>query len=141
MLISLAAEANCWSKLVINRVAKIQGSDFLKWSHVGTHDNPADIASRGSDPSKLKNCSLWWSDHQWLTTENFSNRFSRKAQVKKKNCVLGQFERTFAAKFQEPKDHSGDVTNFREQNSFLKTLRIVVQIRPFNDNCKQERKL
>ena len=43
----LAAEANCWSTFVANRVAKIQEIDFLEWSHVGTHDNPADIASRG----------------------------------------------------------------------------------------------
>ena len=55
----LAAEANCWSTFVANRVAKIQEIDFLEWNHVGTHDNPADIASRGIDPSKLKNCSLW----------------------------------------------------------------------------------
>ena len=51
----LAVEANCWSTFVANRVAKIQEIAFLEWSHVGTHDNPADIASRGIDQSKLKN--------------------------------------------------------------------------------------
>ena len=34
----LASEANYWSMFVANRVAKIQEFDFLKWSHVGTHD-------------------------------------------------------------------------------------------------------
>ena len=39
---------------------------------------------------------------------------------------------------QGPNDHNGDVINLREQNSFRKTLRIVVQIRRFNDKCKRK---
>ena len=41
----LAAESNCWSTIVANRVAKIQENDNFRWNHVGTHDNPSDIAS------------------------------------------------------------------------------------------------
>ena len=52
MLRWLAAETNCWSTFVANRVTKIQEIDLLKWSLVGTHDNPADIASGGIDPNE-----------------------------------------------------------------------------------------
>ena len=134
----LAAEANCWSTFVANRVAKIQEIDFLEWNHVGTHDNPADIASRGIDPSKLKNCSLWWSGPQWLTTENFPEPFlPQGTSEEKKHCA--RTNRTLATQLQESKDHSGDVINLREQIFFRKTLRIVVQIRRFIDKCKRKK--
>ena len=122
MLSWLAAEANCWSTFAANRVAKIQEIDSLKWSHVGTHDNPADIVSKGVDPSKLKNCSQWWSGPQWLTTENFPEPFQPQGtSEEKKQCA--KTIRTLATLIQEPVDHSSDVINLREQNSFRKTLR------------------
>ena len=110
----------------------------MEWSHVGTHDNPADIASKCIDPSKLKNGSLWWSGPQWLATENFPKQFSPQGTSEEtKHCA--RTIRTLATQFQEPKDHSGDVINLRVQNSFRKTLRIVVQIRRFIDKCKRKK--
>ena len=133
----LAAEANCWSTFVANRVAKIQEVDFLKWSHVGTHDSPPDIASRGIDPLKLKNCSLWWSGPQWLTTENFPELFQPQAtSQEKKPCA--RTIRTLATQIKEPNDHCRDVINLREQKFFRITLRIVVRIRRFIDKCKRK---
>ena len=109
----LAAEANCWSTFVANRVAKIKEIDFLKWSHVGTNDNPADNASTGTDPSKLKNCSLWWSGPQWLITENLTEAFQPQGtSEERKQCARSI--RTLATQIQEPNDHSCDVINLRD---------------------------
>ena len=33
-----------------------------------TRGNPSDPASRGVDPSKLENLSIWWFDPDWLKT-------------------------------------------------------------------------
>lgn len=46
---------------VANRIAAIgELTDTSMWKHVPTADNPADFASRGTDPQNLKACFLWW---------------------------------------------------------------------------------
>lgn len=50
---------------VANKVAKIQELTMgAPWSHVSTHDNPADIASRGCSPKELDQ--KWWTGPKWL---------------------------------------------------------------------------
>ncbi|XP_014204240.1 uncharacterized protein LOC106636368 [Copidosoma floridanum] len=53
--------------LVENYVAHIQG--VLPphiWCNVPTHDNPADVASRGTDAQTLHRQQTWWTDPSWL---------------------------------------------------------------------------
>ncbi len=65
----------CWLRkvpsslnvFVGNRVAAIH--ELLldaKWRHVNTHDNPADILSRGSSTTNLNISHLWWEGPPWL---------------------------------------------------------------------------
>ena len=35
-------------------------SNSANWRHIPTHCNPADLLSRGIDPSAIKSCDLWW---------------------------------------------------------------------------------
>lgn len=50
-----------------NRVAEIQElTENVKWQHVVTKDNPADLVSRGVGPSKLNNNQMWWNGPNWL---------------------------------------------------------------------------
>lgn len=52
---------------VENRVAKIHdATNEMQWRHVRTHDNPADLVSRGVTPRELENNSLWWHGPSWL---------------------------------------------------------------------------
>ncbi|XP_047538691.1 uncharacterized protein LOC125072209 [Vanessa atalanta] len=64
---------------VQNRVVEVQEltRDFI-WRHVATHDNPADLVSRGTDLSTLKDLGLWWEGPSFLHDPNFT---SRSAQV------------------------------------------------------------
>ncbi|KAL0870615.1 hypothetical protein ABMA27_005575 [Loxostege sticticalis] len=60
-----------WKVFVANRVAEILTSiEPQQWSHVSTHENPADCASRGVSPSDLKNKSLWLNGPVFLMSEN-----------------------------------------------------------------------
>ena len=43
---------------VRNRVRKIQDKSYIRWRHVGTTDNPADLGSRGGHLFETTN--LWW---------------------------------------------------------------------------------
>ncbi|XP_055605703.1 uncharacterized protein LOC129753877 [Uranotaenia lowii] len=49
------------SPFVHNRVKTIRKlTAGMKWMHVGTKDNPADLVSRGVYPIELVNSAMWW---------------------------------------------------------------------------------
>lgn len=53
--------------IVANRVARIQAlTDVKSWRHIRTHENPADLISRGLHADELVDKSLWWFGPQWL---------------------------------------------------------------------------
>lgn len=59
------------STYVANRVTDIQSlTEVNCWGHVGTKENPADIASRGMLPEDLMNNSLWWHGPRFLGTSD-----------------------------------------------------------------------
>jgi hypothetical protein len=61
-----------WKTFVGNRVAKIQEETFaVSWRHVPTESNPADLISRGINPTIVYTSTLWWNWPQWLLQEPF----------------------------------------------------------------------
>ena len=57
-----------WKTFVANRVSYIQTElPSATWAHVPTKENPADLATRGSQPAKLSQSDLWWHGPQWLS--------------------------------------------------------------------------
>ncbi|XP_055590791.1 uncharacterized protein LOC129742872 [Uranotaenia lowii] len=63
---------------VSNRVIKIQElAKCIESRYVGTHDNPADVISRGLLPSEKRDCELWWSGPNFLyhDEEDWPKRF------------------------------------------------------------------
>ncbi|GFW27091.1 integrase catalytic domain-containing protein [Trichonephila clavipes] len=67
-------EPNLLKTFVANRVATIQHlTNTEQWHHVSSKQNPADLVSRGLDPSSLHN-SLWWNGPTFLATKDFPER-------------------------------------------------------------------
>lgn len=63
----LHSHASHWKTFVAHRVNEIQQLyNVSHWHHLRTHENPADIASRGSLPSELRGNSLWFHGPSWL---------------------------------------------------------------------------
>lgn len=59
--------ANILKTFVANRVDEIQTlTKHGTWQHVASKDNPADLISRGANPSILKSSNLWWRGPSWL---------------------------------------------------------------------------
>jgi len=64
----ISSQSSKWKTFVANRVGEIhERTSIHEWSHVSTHDNPADIVSRGCWPSQIKNLELWWNGPKWLS--------------------------------------------------------------------------
>ncbi|XP_018394546.1 PREDICTED: uncharacterized protein LOC108773284, partial [Cyphomyrmex costatus] len=56
-----------WKTFVAHRVNDVQTLiPDAKWHHVPTHQNPADLASRGVTASSFAESSLWWQGPEWL---------------------------------------------------------------------------
>ncbi|XP_045533958.1 uncharacterized protein LOC123721012 [Papilio machaon] len=53
-------DPNRWKPYVKNRVIEISNTFKPNWSYIPTKENPADPASRGVAPEKLKSHELWW---------------------------------------------------------------------------------
>lgn len=74
----ISSQSSKWKTFVANRVGEIhERTSIHEWSHVGTHDNPADIVSRGCWPSQIKNLELWWNGPKWLSDN--SSKWPMKA--------------------------------------------------------------
>ena len=70
VLCYIAADPNRWTTFVANRVLEIQETTNKNWNHVSTTDNPADLASRGSDVKGLATSKLWWNGPHWLRKDS-----------------------------------------------------------------------
>ena len=57
-----------WKTFVANRVSYIQTElPSAIWAHVSTKENPADLATRGSEAMELSQSDLWWRGPSWLS--------------------------------------------------------------------------
>lgn len=65
----IRANPSKWKPFVANRVTEIQSlSSTISWHHIGTKNNPADMASRGLYPSEIENLAMWWQGPPMLKT-------------------------------------------------------------------------
>ncbi|XP_073841332.1 uncharacterized protein [Musca autumnalis] len=56
-----------WKTFVANRVSLILDKvGNIKWRHVVSDSNPADLATRGLTAAELQDNSLWWHGPEWL---------------------------------------------------------------------------
>jgi len=64
----IASESSRWKTFVGHRVGEIQELTVMsEWNHVSTKDNPADLVSRGCEPTQIQNNQLWWKGPEWLS--------------------------------------------------------------------------
>ena len=64
----LAAPSTRWKTFVGNRISEIQDATTasVKWQHVSSRENPADLISRGVLADSLIGNHLWWNGPSWL---------------------------------------------------------------------------
>lgn len=65
----IGSSSRKWHMFVANRVSEIHNNSSL-WRHVGSKDNLADLASRGTTPDQLMKSEIWWHEPQWLKQDS-----------------------------------------------------------------------
>jgi hypothetical protein len=118
---------NKWKTFVGNRVTTIQEETAsATWKHVPTQSNPADLISRGTDPTTLSNSTLWWNGPQWLSQEPSSwpatefNAPTENLEIRKVHVAL----------LRPPEDLT---ERFSKLN---KLIRVIAYCRRFINNCR-----
>ena len=126
----LKQEPNHWTTFVTNRVAEIQQDSELYWRHVPTHENPADIASRGLNPSLLAENELWWSGPKWLKFGQIPEPY-HSLETKEECKKTAPSTQLLLARTTSEGISSEGVIDLSKQNSLMKAIRIVAFIRRF----------
>ena len=137
----LQQEASHWSTFVANRVAEIQQDTDLHWNHVSTHENPADVASRGLCPSLLKEYSLWWQGPDWLITGIMPEPLlpSITTEEKKKTATsAAKPAHVLAVEATSTRTSSKDIIDLSRQSSFTKAIRVSAYVRRFIARLKDK---
>ena len=111
-----------------NRVAFIQEkTSSATWQHVSTQHNPADLISRGADPTMLANSTLWWNGPEWITMASTDwpvtdfNPPTDNLEIKKANVAI-RVENDFIQKF----------------SRLNRLLRVTAYCKRFFFNCRQQ---
>ena len=95
----------------------------MKWNHVPFHENPADCASLGVDPSSSKQLNLWWKGPKWLNTGALPKKTGKpttKEELKRK--VLFNLPQVA---------ESQDIIDLSAQRFLKRVLRIVAHVKRF----------
>lgn len=121
----IKGEPHKYNIFVANRITEIQKEE-IKWGHVNTKTNPADIASRGIYPHEIEDNKLWWDGPDFLINEQqivSDQFFFTNLEVKKREIVNLNIVKS-------------NETFFSISNNLNKIIRIVAYCKRFIKNCK-----
>ena len=120
--------SNRWKTFVGNRAAVIQeATSSATWRHVPTQSNPADLISRGANPTSLLSSTLWWNGPQWLLQEPFSwptsevTTLETSLETKHVHIALEQSTEDFTQRF----------------STLNRLIRVIAVCKRFINNCRQ----
>lgn len=126
-----------WKTFISNRVARIQEKFPPSiWRFVGTHDNPADCASRGLLPSELINNELWWKGPSFLSkSESFWPReyLETHFNVTNSSAIISEEKQISLATFSNDTSFNHLLNKF---SSLSKILRISCYVLRFIHKLK-----
>jgi hypothetical protein len=113
-------------------VVKIQAHSQIEWHYVPTSQNPADLGSRGGQPTQqwLNGPTWLGNETKWPESPNLHASSESQAEAKVTREVL-------AAAVVEPK--RDEYVNLLEKHNLTRTLRIGAWVKRFIHNCQNKR--
>ncbi|XP_063830956.1 uncharacterized protein LOC135080203 [Ostrinia nubilalis] len=124
---------------VAHRVVKI--TDDLSvdnWKHVATHDNPADLCSRGFRCSQLVSHQVWWHGPAWLVTEK--SLWPVQTDISPPD-IVPELKPAASHTLTASKDTNIDAIRelVKRSSSFLRSQRVLAWCLRFIGNLKKKR--
>lgn len=114
---------------VANRVGEIlEISNSSSWRYVPTAENPADLISRGVNPSQLEGSELWWYGPSFLSNEEA--KWPRLKEVQTITLPETKVTKTLIALIYEP------IIDFNRFSKFVRLQRTMCYVRRFINNIK-----
>ena len=130
-----------WKQFVKHRVNEIlQLTNKDERAYVSTHENPADIGSRGVLVSQLKNNELWWNGPTWLAEKpndwppNFEIGRTPESSEEEKKSVTN----LFVEKDQQQLSGLRAVISIKRYSSLTKLLNVTAWVRRAVSNFKRK---
>lgn len=125
----LKGNPNRWKTFVANRVTEVTEAVPAEcWRHVRTEDNPADVISRGVDPTKLKDMALWWQGPGWLKQE-------KEWPLENASCEPCEEVKVFVAVRTEKHSEDEIIQRF---SSLTRLVRVEAYCRRFGRRCRKQ---
>jgi len=125
----IQSSSNKWKTFVAHRIAFIQEeTSSATWRHVPSSDNPADLVSRGIEPTILSSSTLWWNGPNWIIKET-----SAWPDIQLNPPTEGvELKRVYIAR-----SNTTDYPILRFSN-FNQLLRVTAHSKRFIHNCRQQ---
>lgn len=118
---------------VSNRVSEINDlTTGFSWRHVPTDQNPADLASRGVDPQRLQDSTLWWRGPSFLLKEE--SEWPSQGSLSTND--LPELK-VFACTELKKEINSCSLVDFERYSRYDKLKRIVAYILRFINKCRK----
>ncbi|GFT55541.1 integrase catalytic domain-containing protein [Trichonephila clavipes] len=109
----------------------------VKWHHIASEQNPADVLSRGLLPEELRDDSLWWHGPELLLQSAYSTTvISEPTQRDDFDCELRVSERTLETSLLNTKNFDYFNHLMDLSNNYFKIIHIVSYIYRFLHNCR-----
>ncbi|XP_060566641.1 uncharacterized protein LOC132725521 [Ruditapes philippinarum] len=125
---------------VSNRVKEIQEmSNGFQWQYCPTHENPADLLSRGLTYEKIQNNPLWMHGPKWLADERAFPRNDYQF-VEYDNPICETTVLT-ASRDSLQTPNIIEILDFQRYNSYMKLLRVTAYVNRFVNNCRRSEKI
>ena len=123
-----------YSEYVANRVRKIEELAIRRFRHVPTKDNPSDIGTRGSSPSKLGE--LWKKGPRWVIDPE---QYPVCPELSETPEVVTEIKKPKEKLFlQVNKDANDWDHELIERFSFWKLVRVTAWVQRFIFNCRNK---
>ncbi|KAF8787466.1 hypothetical protein HNY73_009062 [Argiope bruennichi] len=136
-------ETSQLNTFVANRVATLQDlSCQEQWRHVSSGDNPADLISRGVNPSKMLESNLWWEGPAFLKNSEYPCREISDSVIKDDvDCELKKVDCESVLVTTLNNSCVTDILNC--SNSYTKILHVISYVFRFLHNLRSptERRL
>ena len=119
-----------YKQFVANRIQKIKSNTNIKWRHVPTDQNPADLGSRGGS---VQNKKLWWDGPSWLSSQETWPEDITSVPTKESNAEAKIIKRVLAVSIK----NTDEIDQILNKHDLWKTLRISAWIWRFAFNCRR----